>query len=415
MNIWLFFILFVLIFTFSFEAVVSFLNIGALTSTLPKEFENIYDNDKYKKSQEYTKITSKFSLIQNGFSTLITILFLLLGGFNMVDLWARSFGFSEIITGLIFTGILILFSFLSGLPFSVYSTFVIEEQFGFNKTTVQTFIFDIIKGSALIIVIGTPILTLILWFFMSTGTYAWFFCWVGVFIISLFLQFIAPVVIMPLFNKFSPIEEGVLKDDILRYANQENFKLQGIYTMDGSKRSSKLNAFFTGLGKFRKIVFYDTLLEKLTESEIIAILAHEMGHFKLKHITKMIVGSAVQTGILFYLLSLFLHSKDLSTAFSMQHMSIYSSLVFFGFIYSPVSTLTSIIFNVISRKHEYAADKYAAVTTAQPELLIEGLKKLTIANLGNLTPHPLHVFLHYSHPPVLMRIKKLQQLGSPPQ
>ena len=415
MNIWLFFILFVLIFTFCLEGVISFLNIGALTSTLPREFENIYDSDKYKKSQEYTKITSRFSLIQNGFSTLITILFLLLGGFNMVDLWARSFGFSEIVTGLIFTGILILFSFLSGLPFSVYSTFVIEEQFGFNKTSIQTFIFDIIKGSALILIIGTPILTLILWFFMSTGTYAWVYCWVGVFIISLFLQFIAPVVIMPLFNKFSPIKEGVLKDNILRYANQENFKLQGIYTMDGSKRSSKLNAFFTGLGNFRKIVFYDTLLEKLTELEIVAILAHEMGHFKLKHITKMIVGSAIQTGILFYLLSLFLHSKDLSNAFSMQHMSIYSSLVFFGFIYSPVSMLTSIIFNVISRKHEYAADKYAAETTAQPELLIEGLKKLTIANLGNLTPHPLHVFLHYSHPPVLMRIKKLQQLSSTPQ
>jgi len=176
MNMCLFFILFVLTFTFFLEAVVSFLNIRALTPTLPKEFENIYDNDKYKKSQKYTKITTRFSLVQNGFSTLITILFLLLGGFNMVDLWARSFGFSEITTGLIFTGVLILFSFLSGLPFSVYSTFVIEEQFGFNKTTVQTFIVDIIKGSALIIIIGTPILTLTLWFFMSTGTYAWLFC-----------------------------------------------------------------------------------------------------------------------------------------------------------------------------------------------------------------------------------------------
>ena len=414
MNMWLFFILFVLIFTFLLEAVVSFLNIGALTSTLPREFENIYDSGKYKQSQKYTKTTTRFSLIQNGFFTVITILFLLLGGFNIVDLWSRSFGFSEIATGLIFTATLIFLSFLSGLPFSAYSTFVIEEQFGFNKTTVQTFILDILKGSALAVCIGTPILTLILWFFMSTGTYAWLYSWIGVFLISLFLQFIAPVVIMPIFNKFSPIVDGPLKTNILRYAKQENFKLQGIYTMDGSKRSSKLNAFFTGLGKFRKIVFYDTLLEKLTESEIVVILAHEMGHFKLKHIAKMIVGSAIQTGIMFYLLSLFLHSKDLSSAFSMQHMSIYSSLVFFGFIYTPVSMLTAVIFNAISRKHEFDADRYAAITTTQPELLVESLKKLTIANLGNLTPHPLHVFLHYSHPPVLMRIKKLQQVSSGP-
>jgi len=414
MNIWLLLILFILIFSFSLEVIVSSLNLSALNSSLPEEFKNIYDQDKYRQSQEYTRVTSTFSLIQNGFTTGVTIAFLLLGGFNSVDLWARNFGYGEIVTGLIFTSILIGLSFVLGLPFSIYSTFIIEEQFGFNTTTLSTFFLDVLKISALTAAIGSPLLALILWFFLSAGAYAWLFCWIGIFIISLFLQFIAPIAIMPLFNKFSPIKDGSLKNIVLNYADQENFKLQGIYTMDGSKRSSKLNAFFTGLGNFRKIVFYDTLLKKLDNYEILAILAHEMGHFKLKHIPKMIFLSAIQTGLMFFLLSLFLLNKDLAAAFSMQHISVYSSLVFFGFLYSPVSILTSTVFNVISRKHEYDADKYAATSTSRPDLLIQALKKLTIANLSNLTPHPFHVFLHYSHPPVLRRIKELQKLNNNP-
>lgn len=410
MNIWLFFILFILIFSFSLETLVSFLNLRSLTSTLPSEFENVYDNEKYGESQKYAKATIKFSLFENAFSTIITILFLLLGGFNIVDNMARNFGYGEIITGLIFCTTLLSLSFFSSLPFSVYSTFIIEERFGFNRTSVKTFILDIIKAILLSLVLGIPLLALILWFFMSGGPYAWVYCWIGVFVFTLILQFLAPILIMPLFNKFSPIEDSPLKTDILSYADAQKFKIQGIYTMDGSKRSSKLNAFFTGFGSFRKIVFYDTLIEKLEPSEIVAVLAHEMGHFKLKHIIKMVTGSAIQMGVMFYLLSIFLHSKGLSDAFRMDNMSIYSSLIFFGFIYSPVSMLISIIFNGISRKHEFDADRYAAESTNHPEVLIEGLKKLTVANLSNLTPHPLHVFLHYSHPPVLMRIRKLQQL-----
>jgi STE24 endopeptidase len=411
MNIWLFFILFLLIVSFLLEVIISSLNIGALAPTLPKEFADIYDQDTYRKSQEYTKATTIFSLVQNGFTTTVTIFFLLLGGFNSVDLWARNYGYGELGTGLIFTGILIILSFLLGLPFSIYSTFIIEERFGFNTTTVRTFIFDILKVSALVVAIGSPLLLLILWFFLSTGSYAWVFCWAGVLFISLFLQFIAPVAIMPLFNKFTPIRDGSLKDLILSYADREDFKLQGIYTMDGSRRSSKLNAFFTGLGRFRKIVFYDTLLKKLDNSELLAVLAHEMGHFKLRHIKKMIILSAIQTGLMFYLLSFCLLNKNLSAAFGMQHVSVYSTLIFFGFIFSPVSLLTSTLFNAISRKHEYDADRYAATSTSKPKLLIRALKKLTVANLSNLTPHPFHVFLHYSHPPVLMRIKKLQQIA----
>lgn len=315
-------------------------------------------------------------------------------------------------TGLLFTGALALLSFVAGLPFSIYSTFVIEERFGFNQTSVKTFILDIVKGTLLSVILGGPLLALILWFFMVSGVYGWLYCWVGVVVFSIVLQFLAPVLIMPLFNKFSPLEEGALQEKILKYAEQENFKLKGIFTMDGSKRSTKLNAFFTGFGKFRKIVFYDTLLEKLSESEVLAVLAHEMGHFKLKHIIKMLLASIVQTGIMFYLLSLFIGNSGLSQAFAMEHTSIYASLIFFGFLYSPISLLVGIFFNYISRKNEFEADNYAATTTKAPEFLISGLKKLCQANLSNLTPHPVVVFIQYSHPPVLTRIRNLEKQGS---
>jgi STE24 endopeptidase len=261
----------------------------------------------------------------------------------------------------------------------------------------------------LAILLGAPMLALILWFFINTGNYGWLYCWFGVVAFSIILQFLAPVLIMPLFNKFSPLEDGPLKDRILGYIKKEHFNLQGIFTMDGSKRSSKLNAFFTGFGKFRKIVFYDTLLNKLNESEIVAVLAHEMGHYKLKHIVKMLFASIIQTGIMFYFLSIFLDNTELSQAFFMEETSIYSSLVFFGFLYSPINLLVSILFNAFSRNNEFEADRYAARTTGSPEALISSLKKLSQANLSNLTPHPAMVFVHYSHPPVLARIKNLNQ------
>ena len=410
MNTYLIIVLVFIGLRYVLDTVSSTLNVAHLEEKIPPSFEGIYNDEKYRLSQSYLRTNTRFTILKDSFGTLLTLVFLLMGGFNWADLVARSVLPHPIAGGLVFAGILLLLSKLLSLPFDIYDTFVIEERFGFNRTTIKTFILDILKGSLLALILGAPLLALLLWFFMSTGSYGWLFCWIGVSIFTLILQFLAPVLIMPLFNKFSPIEDGVLKRDILQYADKENFKIQGIYTMDGSKRSSKLNAFFTGFGSFRKIVFFDTLLEKLDPSEIIAVLAHEMGHFKLKHIIKMILGQTVQTGVMFYILSLFLGNKALSDAFGMQHMSIYSSLIFFGFIYSPVSMLISIIFNAISRKHEYDADRYAAETTANPEMLIEGLKKLSLANLSNLTPHPLHVFLHYSHPPVLMRIKKLQSL-----
>lgn len=407
MNLWLGFILTIIVLHFILDIVISKLNIKALSPQLPEEFLDIYDGEKYRKSQNYTRRTTSFSLFENSVSTCLTIIFLLAGGFNFIDQFARSFDLGPVLTGIIFTGCLMLLSFFAGLPFSIYSTFKIEAEFGFNRTTPTTFITDILKGILLSVVIGAPILGLILWFFGSSGDSAWLYCWLGVIFFSIVLQFLAPVIIMPLFNKFTPLEEGQLKDKIMTYANKENFKIQGIFTMDGSKRSSKLNAFFTGFGKFRKIVFFDTLVEKLSDDEIVAVLAHEMGHFKKRHILKMIGASILQTGLMFFLLSYFIENPGLFKAFGMEELSIYASLIFFAFLYSPINTLLSIIFNYFSRVHEFEADQYAAITTKKPGILVQGLKKLSCENLANLTPHPLMVFFSYSHPPVLERIRAL--------
>lgn len=409
MNIWLIFILTVIVLKLTLDVVVSFLNLKALSPELPSEFKNVLDRQKYRKSQEYTKKNTFFGIIQNSCMTFITLLFLLLGGFNIVDEFVRGFGFGEILTGLLFTASLILLSSILDIPFSLYSTFVIEEQFGFNRTTVKTYLLDMLKAVSLTAIIGAPVLALVLWFFIATGEYAWVYCWIGVFFITMILQFLAPVLIMPLFNKFTPLEDGELKDAIMAYTSRENFKIKGVFVMDGSKRSTKLNAFFTGFGKFKKIVFFDTLVETLNTKQIMGVLAHEMGHYKHKHLMKMMVASFLQSGIVFYFLSLIMRNESLFNAFSMTHVSVYASLVFFGFLYAPISLFLSIVFNAFSRKHEFEADRYAAHSTSEPGFLIEGLKILSKTNLSNLTPHPFHVVLNYSHPPVLERIRALRE------
>jgi STE24 endopeptidase len=412
MNWWLFFILAVIALHYLLDSFIALLNIRALSSELPDEFSDVYDLEKYRRSQVYTRATSRFGLLENSISTLITVLFLLGGGFNLVDHAVRSFGFGPIITGIFFTGAIMLLAFLLGLPFSIYSTFKIEGQFGFNRTTPKVFAADIVKTLLLAVLLGTPALAAVLWFFGHAGSYAWLYCWVAVVLFGFILQFLAPVLIMPLFNKFTPLDDGPLKEKIYAYARQEKFTISGIFTMDGSKRSTKLNAFFTGFGRFRKIVFFDTLLEKIDDDEIVAVLAHEMGHYKKSHIWKMMGATVLQAGLMFYLLSLFLNNPGLFDAFGMDHVSIYASLFFFGFIYSPLSTLISIAFNKMSRTHEFEADRYAAETTGQPEWLINCLKKLSLANLSNLTPHPALVFYSYSHPPILQRIAALREIKS---
>jgi STE24 endopeptidase len=409
MNPWLIFLLVVLAGHLLLEWLVGYLNLRALSSTLPAEYQGVYSDTDYARSQEYTRATTKLSLLSASVSTGLTLLFIVGGGFNWVDLQARSFGLGEIWTGLVFCGILILLSFLLNLPFSLYSTFIIEEKFGFNRTTLATFCLDTLKAALLLVVIGGPLLALIQWFFIATGAYAWLYCWLGVVLFSLLIHFLAPIIILPLFNTFTPLAPGSLRDAIQGYAVAQQYKIAGIFTMDGSKRSTKLNAFFTGFGKFKKIVFFDTLVEKLSEDEIVAVLAHEMGHLKHRHILKMLFFSIIQTGLMFALLSLMLNNQMLFSAFAMENLSVYGSLVFFSLLYSPVSTLASLLANYYSRKHEFEADTYAAHSTSSPEALITALKVLSKENLSNLTPHPAQVFFHYSHPPVLARINALRR------
>jgi STE24 endopeptidase len=375
---------------------------------LPAEFAGYYDSEKYKKSQLYLKDNTYFSLANDTFFLLVTVIFILSGGFNYADKFARSFGFGTVLTGLIFTAILIYAFHILKIPFSAYRTFVIEEKYGFNKTSVKTFVLDIIKSWVLLAVIGGILLSGVLFFFIKAGSYAWIYCWLGVSLFQIFIIFIAPIVIMPLFNKFVPLEEGELKNSLEKYAQKENFKMKGLYKMDGSKRSSKSNAFFTGFGKYRRIVLFDTLIEKHTTDELVSVLAHEMGHYKMKHILKSILLSLFTTGIMFYILSLFINSSGLFEAFKMEHISVYAGIVFFGFLYTPINMLFSVIIAIISRKHEYEADDYAARTFGKAGAFIEALKKLSVANLSNLTPHPLKVFLEYSHPPVLERIRAIR-------
>ncbi|MFC2155584.1 M48 family metallopeptidase [Acidobacteriota bacterium] len=410
MNLYLIIILTVLIGKYLLDIIVVRLNIKNLTPELPDEFKGFYDQEKYAKSQRYTRENSKFGILQSTISTAIIIPFILLGGFNAIDRAARSAGFGPIVTGLIFLGLLLLVSGLVELPFSIYDTFVIEEKYGFNKMTVKTFILDMVKGIMLAVIIGAPLFALILWFFQETGKLAPLYIWAVVTLFQLFMMLIAPVVILPLFNKFTPLEEGELKEILETYAKENDFKVKGIFKMDESKRSTKPNAFFTGFGKSRRIVLFDTLIEKHTPAELVAILAHEMGHYRLKHIPKTIIAAVFETGLVFFILSLFIKNTEMFAAFKMAHLSVYASLVFFGFLYSPISLVTSVVMNLFSRKREFEADRFAVNTTGKGVDLVTALKRLSTESLSNLTPHPAKAFF-YSHPPVLKRIRAIKDMA----
>jgi len=411
MNVYLVVILAIIIGNYILDLIIETLNLRAVKGELPKEFVGFYDPEKYKKSQEYLKDNTKFKLVQGLFSVGVVLFLILSGSFNSIDQLARSFNLNPILTGLIFTGILFFFFQIIEIPFSIYHTFVIEEKYGFNRIKPKTFVLDLLKGWALSIIIGGLILSLVLWFFIASGKLAWIFCWIGVSIFQLFLIFIAPIVIMPLFNKFIPLEDGELKQSIEIYAKSQSFKLKGLFKMDGSRRSSKSNAFFTGFGKYRRIVLFDTLIKNHSIEELVSILAHEMGHYKMKHILKTIVISILANGLMFFILSLFINNPGLFAAFKMDNLSIYASLLFFSFLYTPINIILSLIGSVLSRKHEYEADKYAITTYKKPEAFILALKKLSVDNLSNLTPHPLKVFMAYSHPPVLERIRVIKDKG----
>jgi STE24 endopeptidase len=410
MNIYTILIISFLVAVFLVGTIADLLNLKNISDEIPKEFEGCYDKEKYAASQEYLRASSKFSFGHSSFFLIAEIIFIVCGGFNAVDLFARSLGFGQIITGIIFAGILTLAVQILQIPFSAYKTFVIEEKFGFNKTSVKTFISDIIKGWLVGAVIGAAVFAAVILFFVSFGKAAWIYAFAAVAVFELFLTFIYPVTIMPLFNKFTPLEDGELKSCVEAYAKEQNFKMKGLFKMDGSKRSTKSNAFFTGFGKFRRIVLFDTLIQKHTVDELTSVLAHEMGHFKLGHIRRQMIFGFVNMAFMFFLLSLFINSPWLFEAFKMQNVSVYAGIIFFGFLYSPISLLTGVASCAISRKHEYEADAYAVTTYKKPQSMTDALKKLSVDNLSNLRPHAFKVFLEYSHPPAPERIKAIKNI-----
>lgn len=411
MSLYTLLIISFLLLVYIVETMADYLNVKNISNEIPAEFESYYDQEKYTKAQEYLRERTKFTVNYATFFTFIQIVFIMAGGFNFVDKVARSFGFGEIITGLVFAGILFLMMALLKIPFSAYSTFVIEEKFGFNKMTAKTFISDLLKSWIIGAVIGAAVFSVIIWFFGSFGTFAWLYALIAVIVFELLITFIYPVVVMPLFNKFTPLEDGELKTSVEEYAKKENFKMKGLFKMDNSKRSTKSNAFFAGFGKFRRIVLFDTLIEKHTVDELTSVLAHEMGHFKLGHIIRQMIFGFVTTAVMFFLLSLFINSLWLFEAFRMDNQSVYAGIIFFGFLYAPISMIIGIISSRISRKHEFEADAYAVTTYKKPEAMIDALKKLSVDNLSNLHPHPFKVFLEYSHPPTLERIKAIRDIN----
>lgn len=390
------------------------LNLKQMSTRVPEPFSGYYDADKYRASQQYLRTNTRFKWVVSGVQSAVFLVFWFGHGFAMLDEWVRSIVEMPVLRGLIYVGVLFGLKAAISLPFSVYNTFVIEEKFGFNRSTVGVFVSDTLKKMLLGVVVGGVLLLAVLLFFRYAGPNAWWYCWIAVSVFIIVMQYIVPTWIMPWFNRFEPLSPGELKSAIMEYAEKINFSLQNIYVMDGSKRSSKSNAFFTGFGRHRRIVLFDTLIENHTVRELLAVLAHEMGHYKKKHIIWMMAAGIAQTGILLYLLSLFISSPMLFDAFFMDHVSVYAGLVFFGILYAPIDFFMGIAFQMASRKNEYAADRFAVETTGDGPALATALKKLATHNLSNLTPHWLYVFLNYSHPPVLDRLSAIENTSAFP-
>ncbi|MCF8296619.1 MAG: M48 family metallopeptidase [Saprospiraceae bacterium] len=403
-------IVIILVFDYLLDRFLGYLNTTRWSDTLPKQLEGIYDPEKYKKQQNYSKVRHRFGNFSSSLSLTIMLFMLLLGGFGWLDDFVRQYTEEPIYMALLYFGILGIAADILTTPLSVYSTFVIEERFGFNQTKVSTFILDKLKGWLLGIIIGGGLFALVVWIYDTTGTYFWLYVWVVISVFSVFMSMFYSNLIVPLFNKQTPLEDGELRDAIKEFSDKVGFKLDNIFVIDGSKRSKKANAYFTGLGMKKRIVLYDTLIKDHTVDELVAVLAHEIGHYKKKHTVLGMIMSIAQTGLMLYILSLFIAkgsnlSVELASALGAQ-ASFHIGILVFGLLYSPLSTVIGIIMNMLSRKNEFAADKFAGDNYSS-EALQNALKKLSVNNLSNLTPHPLYVFFNYSHPPLLERLKAL--------
>ncbi|AUC84061.1 peptidase M48 [Polaribacter sp. ALD11] len=397
----------ILVISFIIDKILDTLNAKHFDDKIPTELADVYDKTEYKKSQAYKKTNEKFSNISGTFSFALTLLFFFANGFKYLDDFARSFTDNPILVALIFFGIIMLGSDILTTPFSYYKTFVIEEKFGFNKSTKAIFWLDKLKGWLMTILIGGGILAIIIWFYQQTGKNFWIYAWILVAVFSLFMNMFYAKLIVPLFNKQTPLEDGELKFAIEKYAISVGFKINNIFVIDGSKRSTKANAYFSGFGSQKRITLFDTLINDLETEEIVAVLAHEVGHYKRKHIVFNLVTSILLTGFTLFILSLFVNSPLFSEALEVSKPSFHIGLIAFGILYSPISEITGLFMNYVSRKFEYQADNFAKETFASKPL-ITSLKKLSKNSLSNLTPHPAYVFMHYSHPTLLERIKNLK-------
>lgn len=396
----------IIIIKFLFDTFINANNAKHFSDTVPKELSDVYDEDEYKKSQQYKKVNYKFSLITSVFSISITLLFFIIDGFAIVDEIARNFSNNIIIITLLFFGIIFLASDILFLPFSYYKTFVIEENFGFNKTSKKTFIFDKIKGWLLAFFVGGSILALITWFYQITTNTFWIYAWILISVFTVFINLFYSKLIVPLFNKQTPLNNGELKTAIENFAAKAGFQIDNVFVIDGSKRSTKANAYFSGFGSQKRVTLYDTLINDLNINEIVAVLAHEIGHYKKKHIISNLLLSLLLTGFTLFILSLLIGNVTLSQALGVETASFHIGLIAFAILYSPISEITGFLMNILSRKFEYQADAYAK-NNFSAIFLISALKKLSKNSLSNLTPSNLYVKIHYSHPTLYQRIKKL--------
>lgn len=402
-------ILIVLIINFVFERWLDYLNVKSWSTELPPELQGIYNEEKYQKSQEYQKTTHRFTLVTEslGFIAILTIFST--GGFGWLDGIIRSQVSNPIFVALLFFAILGLITEIFTLPFSLYDTFVIEAKFGFNKTTKRIFFLDKVKGLIISAFVGGLILCLIVWIYLIAGNLFWLYSLIVIALFSVFMAMFYSSIIVPFFNKQTPLAEGELKNAISAFSIKAGFILDNIFVIDGSKRSTKANAYFSGLGKKKRIVLYDTLISELKTEEIVAVLAHEIGHYKKHHIYLGLFFSLMSTAVMLYLFSLVSSYPEFAQVLGSEVPSFQLAIISFGILYSPLSMIIGLGMNSSSRKHEYQADRFAA-EKYKGEYLASALKKLSINNLSNLTPHPAYVFFHYSHPTLLQRLKKLAEI-----
>ncbi len=393
---------------FVFHWLADMMNLSAVSAEIPAEFAGFYDDEAYAASQQYLRITTWMDRLAETVETGVFLVFWFARGFAWLDQWVRSLGVSPVISGIVFIGLLAAGRGLLHLPFSIYATFGVEARFGFNRTTPRLFIADRIKAILVGICLGGPLLAGILAFFTYAGNLAWLWCWIMASLFLLIMQVVVPTWIMPLFNRFTPPADPSLKEALFDYARRNRFPLASVFVMDGSRRSTKSNAFFAGWGKRKRLVLFDTMLELLAIPEVVAVVAHEVGHYRKKHLMIGMFLAFLQLGIIFYLLSLVLSCRPVFEAFYVDRISVYAGLVFFGVLYGPLDFLLGLVLQMVSRRQEYAADRFAVATTGDPESFIRALKRLSVENLSHLTPHPFYVWLHYAHPPMIQRIREIR-------